>query len=236
VKRSLFLAFIVLFVVGHAFAGTVTAIRTSQVTKSLCIQVKTANLGGSGQPTLANIEADLVYLNPNGIGTGISCVRDASNGNTTSLNALGALGYKLDLYMGYNSAGTNVGSSIISALTGFNTSGYLAAVERVLASRQKAISMAPTREATSMARPIRMLPIRWIPFLSTRQGPAQRLHNRRVLRASMSWCLMPQEMIGVGLVPTLRQRRLVALRLMSKTSWRRSAMRGSQLTRFYQVR
>jgi hypothetical protein len=129
VKRSLFLAFIVwlvaigfvLIFAGHyAHAGTITAIRTSQVTKSLCIPVKTANLGGSGQPTIANIEADLAYLNPNGIGTGISCVRDASNGNTTYLDDLGALGYKLDLYMGYNPSATSIGSSIISSLSGFN--------------------------------------------------------------------------------------------------------------------
>ena len=118
------------FLAFPAHAGTVTAIRTSQVTKSLCIQVKTANVGGSGQPTLANIEANLALLNPNGIGTGISCVRDdVVNGNSVSLNALGALGYKLDLYIGYNPASSNSGYSAITSLLGYQTSGYLAAVE-----------------------------------------------------------------------------------------------------------
>jgi hypothetical protein len=79
-----------------ATATPIPAIRASQVTQSLCIQVKTAKLGGAGQPTLAQVESDLALLNPNGIGTGISCVRDdGANGNATYLNALGAMGYKL---------------------------------------------------------------------------------------------------------------------------------------------
>jgi hypothetical protein len=126
--RWIFLALLLLAPPAHA--ATVTAIRTSQVTQSLCIQVKTANTGGTGQPTLANLEANLAYLNPLGIGTGISCVRDDwVNGNVSSLYALGALGYKLDLYMGYNSAASNSGYSAISTLLNYKTSGYLAAVE-----------------------------------------------------------------------------------------------------------
>jgi len=51
---------------GSRFAA-LEPVSQAVITNSLCIQVKTANVGGSGQPQLGDIEADLAYLNPNGI-------------------------------------------------------------------------------------------------------------------------------------------------------------------------
>ena len=89
--------------------ASTTARRAGEFINSLSVQIHmnyNAAWGRPQSPYNSNtmVANALTYLNPRGVDTGISTVRDTAfySNAIAGLNYVGALGYKLDLYMSYD--------------------------------------------------------------------------------------------------------------------------------------
>lgn len=82
---------------------------------------------------LTAVEAALSYLNPNGANTGINTIRDAAfyGNELLKLQTLGSLGYKLDLFMAYDSSHTSY-TAEYATIGSLISSGYVRLVEGAL--------------------------------------------------------------------------------------------------------
>ena len=106
-----------------------TAARAASFTTSIALQIHLShNAPQVPYSNLGLVEQDLLYLNPDGIGTGVGTVRDETWAPTAELMTLGQLGYKLDIYRSYG-GGNNTASSPLSVLTQLVNAGYARLVE-----------------------------------------------------------------------------------------------------------
>ena len=94
----------------------VTAKNSAAFTNALGVQIHMNYNSAWGKPNVpyadtSTVEAALAYLNPDGIGTGVGTIRDTAYSNELSqLETLGSAGYKLDLYVSYDSSHTSYSS------------------------------------------------------------------------------------------------------------------------------
>ena len=102
------------------------AIRSADFTRTLGVET---HLEYGAPYTMSAVTQALAYLNPDGVGTGVSTIRDDNLASVSDLTALGAAGYKLDLYSGYNPSTNNTFSAFSSTFSPLVSDGYVALLE-----------------------------------------------------------------------------------------------------------
>jgi hypothetical protein len=111
-------------------SNVTTASRSSSFTGSIGVEIHDEYTSSwSPYSSATVVDNALAYLNPDGIGTGVSTVRDETGAPTSELAALGQLGYKLDIYTSYNDEGNNTANSAIAPLTTLVNDGYVRMIE-----------------------------------------------------------------------------------------------------------
>lgn len=104
------------------------AITARSFTNTIGVDTKLENSSGPSASVTTTLGA-LAYLNPNGIGTGLSTIREGYNAPSGSLNTVGSAGYKLALFGSYASPGSNSGSALLTGINSYVTNGYVSEIE-----------------------------------------------------------------------------------------------------------
>ena len=125
------------------------AVRAADFTNSIGVET---HLDHSETPysDIALVKNALAYLNPSGVGTGVDTVRDETWSAGSGLDALGALGYQLDIYTAYTSPGSNSASDAIDAITPLVDADYVRMIEGPLEVDNSSFGLTTTATYTAL--------------------------------------------------------------------------------------